>query len=147
MPLVDIELSINGSDLPSDVRDFLREAYLRVGQFVRNSPIRVNGFAPSGFATVYRFLRTIVEARLAPGNSFCEWGSGFGVAASLARADWQEAHYIARHRGRAGVLPVRRRGDKSRATWQAVRVDRRERYRRALLRFPGDQPRTDLPEK
>jgi len=84
VPLVDIELSINGSDLPSDVRAFLREAYLRVGQFVRNSPIRVNGFAPSGFATVYRSLRAIVEAKLAPGKSFCEWGSGFGVAASLA---------------------------------------------------------------
>jgi hypothetical protein len=44
VPLVDIKLSINGSDLPSDVRAFLREAYLRVGQFVRNNPIRVSGF-------------------------------------------------------------------------------------------------------
>ncbi len=84
MPLVDIELSVNGSDLPSDVRVFLREAYLRVGRFVRNSPIRVGGFAPSGFATVYRSLRAIAEAKLAPGNSFCEWGSGFGVVAALA---------------------------------------------------------------
>ena len=42
MPLVDTELSINGSDSPSDVRGFLREAYLRVGQCVRNNPIRVN---------------------------------------------------------------------------------------------------------
>ena len=84
MPLVDIELSIDGSDLPSDVRAFLREAYLRVGRFVTNSPIRVTGFAPSSFETVYQSLRAIGEAQLAPGNSFCEWGSGFGVAASLA---------------------------------------------------------------
>ncbi len=84
MPLVKIELSVNGSDLPSDVRVFLREAYLRVGQFVRNNPIRVSGFAPSGFATVYQSLRAIVEAKLAPGDLFCEWGSGFGVVASLA---------------------------------------------------------------
>ncbi len=84
MPLVKIEFSVNGSDLPSDVRVFLREAYLRVGQFVRNNPIRVSGFAPSGFAIVYQSLRAIVEAKLAPGNSFCEWGSGFGVVASLA---------------------------------------------------------------
>ena len=84
MPLVDIKLSIDGSDLPSDVRAFLCEAYLRVGQFVRNSPIRVSGFAPSGFATVYQSMRAIVEAKIAPGNSFCEWGSGFGVVASLA---------------------------------------------------------------
>jgi len=84
MPLVDIELSIDRSDLPSDVRAFLREAYLRVGQHVRNSPIRLSGFAPSGFATVYRSMRAIVEAKIASGNSFCEWGSGFGAVASLA---------------------------------------------------------------
>lgn len=84
MPLADIELSINGSDLPSDARAFLRESYLRVAQFVRNNPIRFSGFAPSGFATIYQSLRAIVEGKLAPGNSFCEWGSGFGVAASLA---------------------------------------------------------------
>ena len=84
MPLVDIELSINGSEFPSDVRVFLREASLRVGRFVENSPIRPGGFAPSGFGTVYQSLRAIAEAKLAPGNSFCEWGSGFGVAASLA---------------------------------------------------------------
>ena len=84
MPLVDIELSINGADFPRDVRVFLREASLRVGRFVGNSLIRAGGFAPSGFATVYQSLRAIAEAKLAPGNSFCEWGSGFGVAASLA---------------------------------------------------------------
>jgi len=84
MPLIDIELSIDESDLPSDVLAFLREAYLRVGEHVRNSPIRLSGFAPSGFATVHRSMRAIVEAKIASGNSFCEWGSGFGAVASLA---------------------------------------------------------------
>ncbi len=84
MPLVDMKLSIDRSDLPSDVRAFLHESYLRVGQHVRNSPIRLSGFAPSGFATVYRSMRAIVEAKIASGNSFCEWGSGFGAVASLA---------------------------------------------------------------
>ncbi len=84
MPLVDIEISINGSVLPDDVVAFLREADLRVSQFVRNSPIRVTGFVPSDFVTVYHALRAITEANLAPGNSLCEWGSGFGVVASLA---------------------------------------------------------------
>ena len=84
MPLVDVELSIHESDLPSDVRDYLREAHLRVGRYVEKSPIRISGFVPSGFATVYQSLRAIVDAKLAPGNSFCEWGSGFGVVASLA---------------------------------------------------------------
>ncbi len=84
MPLVDIEISINGSVLPDDVVAFLREADLRVSQFVRNSPIRVTGFAPSDFEIVYHVLRAIVDKNNTPGNLFCEWGSGFGVVASLA---------------------------------------------------------------
>ena len=84
MPLVDIEIPANGSVLPDDVRAFLGEADLRVSRFVRNSPIRVTGFVPSDFVTVYHALRAITEANLAPGTSMCEWGSGFGVVASLA---------------------------------------------------------------
>jgi hypothetical protein len=84
MPLVDIGISINGSVLPDDVVAFLSEADLRVSQFVRNSPIRVTGFVPSGFVSVYHALRAITAANLAPGTSLCEWGSGFGVVASLA---------------------------------------------------------------
>ena len=84
MPLLDIDISINGSVLPDDVVAFLREADLRVSQFVRNSSVRVTGFVPSDFVTVYHSLRAITEANLASGTSLCEWGSGFGVVASLA---------------------------------------------------------------
>ena len=84
MPLVDIKISTNGSVLPDDVAVFLREADMRVSQFVRNSHICVTGFVPSDFVTVYHALRAITEANLARGNSLCEWGSGFGVVASLA---------------------------------------------------------------
>ena len=84
MPLVDIEIAINGSVLPEEVVAFLREADLRVSEFVRNSPVSVTGFVPSDFVTVYKALRAITEADLAPGTSLCEWGSGFGVVASLA---------------------------------------------------------------
>ena len=84
MPLLDIDISINGSVLPDDVVAFLREADLRISQFVRNSPIRVTSFVPSDFVTVYHSLRAITEGNLAPGTSLCEWGSGFGVVASLA---------------------------------------------------------------
>ena len=84
MPLLDVDISINGSGLPSNVVAFLREAELRVSQFVRDSPDHVKGFVPSDFVTVYRSLRAITEANLAAGTSLCEWGSGFGVVASLA---------------------------------------------------------------
>lgn len=80
MPLVDIDISNIGSVLPDDVVAFLREADLRVSQFVRNSP----SFVPSDFVSVYHSLRAIAEANLATGTSLCEWGSGFGVVASLA---------------------------------------------------------------
>jgi len=84
VPLLDIEISTNGSVLPDDVGAFLLEADSRVSQFVTNSPIRLTGFVPSDFVTVYHALRAITEANLAPGTSLCEWGSGFGVVASLA---------------------------------------------------------------
>ena len=67
MPLVDIEISINGSDLPNQVVAFLREADSRVDQFVRNSPIRVIRFVPSDFVTVYHALRAITEGKRSGG--------------------------------------------------------------------------------
>ncbi len=99
MPLVDIEISVNGSVLPDDVVAFLHEADLRVSQFVRNSPIRVTGFVPSDFVTVYHALRAITEKNLAPGTSLCEWGSGFGVVASLAAMLEVNAYGIEIERG------------------------------------------------
>ncbi len=84
MPLVKIEVSVNGSDLPKDVGAFLRESNARVERYVTNSRIRVSGFVPSDFEIVYHALRAIVDKKMTPGKLFCEWGSGFGVVASLA---------------------------------------------------------------
>jgi SAM-dependent methyltransferase len=44
----------------------------------------VPGFVPSDFVGAYRVLRAVAEADAAPGVRLCEWGSGFGVNASLA---------------------------------------------------------------
>jgi hypothetical protein len=41
-------------------------------------------FVPSDFRAAYALLRTLASAELAPGNLFCEWGSGLGVATCLA---------------------------------------------------------------
>lgn len=84
MPLVEIELSNNDSNLPDEIVAFLREADLRVSQFLENTPRRATGFVPSDFKTVYHALQAITDANLASGTSLCEWGSGFGVVASLA---------------------------------------------------------------
>src|SRR5262249_39441274 len=81
MPLINLELPADAAAVPGDVRALLREAERRIGRFQAES--RVPGFVPSDFARAYRALRG-VAAGLAPGNLFCEWGSGFGVVACLA---------------------------------------------------------------
>src|SRR5947208_2272141 len=82
MPLVDVHLPEVREPLPADVRAFLREADRRIQRFRRDG--RVPAFVPSDYVRVYGTLRALAEADLAPGRLFCEWGSGFGVAACLA---------------------------------------------------------------
>lgn len=84
MPLIDVQIPISGGVLPDDVAALLREADLRINEFIRNDTSGGTGFIPSDFVTVYHALRAVTEANLAAGNSFCEWGSGFGVVTSLA---------------------------------------------------------------
>ena len=94
MPLTDIEFDINAESLPADVEAFLNEADARVEEFAVRHHVGNSGFVPSDYVTVYRALRAIVEAGLAPGESFCEWGSGFGVVASLAAMLGLHSHGI-----------------------------------------------------
>ena len=84
VPLVTIELPINDVALPRDVAEFIEEAESRVNEFVRQHAVRPTGFVASDSTTVYRALRTITETNLSTGTICCEWGSGLGVAASLA---------------------------------------------------------------
>lgn len=84
MPLVDVEIEIDRAELPADVAAFLEEADRRVTEYLVERPIQVAGFVPSNYETVYRALKAIADTHLAPGRAFCEWGSGFGVVASLA---------------------------------------------------------------
>ena len=82
MQLVDVDLVIDTGPLPGDVARFLREAERRIEQFQATS--RTHAFVPSDYAGAYHVLRAIAAANAAPGPRFCEWGSGFGVVASLA---------------------------------------------------------------
>jgi hypothetical protein len=82
MPLLDFFLPVAGDAPPRDVRTFLHEANRRIERFQRDHLIPA--FVPSDFARTYDALRTLAAGDLAPGNLFCEWGSGFGVVACLA---------------------------------------------------------------
>lgn len=83
MTLVEIKLPLSVRQLPDSVVEFLAEADERIEQFQRAHP-SLGGFVPSDFVTIYRALAAIVDANLAPGQAFCEWGSGLGVVTSLA---------------------------------------------------------------
>jgi hypothetical protein len=82
MPLLDLCLPVAADALPHDVRTFLQEADRRIERFQRNHVLPA--FVPSDFTRTYDALRTLAAGDLAPGNLFCEWGSGFGVVACLA---------------------------------------------------------------
>ena len=82
MPLANLLLPTTGDAPPRDVRTFLHEADRRIERFQRDH--HIPGFVPSDFARIYDALRSLAAADLAPGNLFCEWGSGFGVVACLA---------------------------------------------------------------
>jgi hypothetical protein len=64
------------------VRLFLDEADRRIERFLKEC--RVPGFVPCDFVRTYEVLRAMSEHGIAPGNHFCEWGSGFGVVSCLA---------------------------------------------------------------
>jgi hypothetical protein len=82
MPLANLNLTIAANSVPGEVRRFLREAERRIERFQRTT--RIWGFVPSDGGRAYGVLRALAAAHLTPGGLFCEWGSGFGVVASLA---------------------------------------------------------------
>lgn len=84
MALVDVEFSVKNRTLNGRVARFLRDADERITEFYRTSRGSCSGFVPSDYAPIYEALEAIVDQNLATGNSFCEWGSGFGVVASMA---------------------------------------------------------------
>lgn len=67
---------------PPDVRRFLRAATLRIERF--HGRCHVPAFVSSDFRLAYAALRLVMDSGLAPGDRFCEWGSGLGVVCGLA---------------------------------------------------------------
>jgi len=82
LPLVKVCLPVGNPALPGDVRAFLREAGRRIDRSCFEN--HVPAFVASDFRLAYETLRALVESDLAPGDLFCEWGSGLGVVACLA---------------------------------------------------------------
>jgi hypothetical protein len=92
MPLVDVPIPHDDRPLPHRVQRFLKEADIRVNEALHES--HAPAFVPSDYEGVFRSLRALVDGPLLRGNRFLEWGSGLGVATSLAAILEFEAHGI-----------------------------------------------------
>ena len=62
----------------------IRETGRRVDEFTRNQRPPIDNFVVCDPGIVSDCLDWIVSEQLAPGERFCEWGSGFGVASMVA---------------------------------------------------------------
>ena len=82
MPLVEVELAVDGAALPREVDAFLREADRRIEAHFKR-PVARLGLSPA-ITPARTPSCAIAAASVAPGTRFCEWGSGFGVVTALA---------------------------------------------------------------
>ncbi len=85
MPLIQLTPDLIEETPPEPVQRLLTDAAERIEDFIEgrlDNPIP--GFVPSEFDRAWCGLQTVAQRGLAPGRSFCEWGSGFGVVACMA---------------------------------------------------------------
>ncbi|MCA9213307.1 MAG: hypothetical protein KDB27_09595 [Planctomycetales bacterium] len=87
MPLANIECNVDDSFIPVNVETLIKAADARVKAFIdRKCDTQFAGFVPSESKLVYGALRGLIQSGALNGNSFCEWGSGFGTVTCLAAA-------------------------------------------------------------
>ena len=80
-----IDLQLDESPLPKQVKNFLTEAESRIDKlFDTEKNRKVPRFIPSNAELVYKHLSAIVSGDFCLGNNYCEWGSGYGVGTCLA---------------------------------------------------------------
>lgn len=82
MALVPVEIPRISDPIPSEVETYLAEARSRISEYSDDN--QAPAFVACDFEPVYEAIRSVRQTNLAAGNVFCEWGSGFGVVASLA---------------------------------------------------------------
>jgi len=75
-------LQYHETPLDQDVELFLIDAEQRIEQFHQSH--FTPGFVSCNHRQIYHALHFLNSTNAAPGNLFCEWGSGYGVASCLA---------------------------------------------------------------
>ena len=85
VPIEQIDLQLDESPLPKQVKNFLTEAESRIDKlFDTEKNRKVPRFIPSNAELVYKHLSAIFSGDFCLGNNYCEWGSGYGVGTCLA---------------------------------------------------------------
>ena len=84
--LVDIPVphSITRAALSPAAARLIQDASRRIDYFTRSHRPRIDNFVVCDFALADAAIDWICRERLLCGDSFCEWGSGLGVVASMA---------------------------------------------------------------
>ena len=82
--LQSVDVSFENAQLPPDVTRFVKELEERLALFLEGKPFAQDGFVACDHRAVAKALIGVQQTQLASGNSFCEWGSGFGGVASVA---------------------------------------------------------------
>ena len=83
VPLADADLA--AVVLPPHVEELIVEAERRFQIWeTERLETPIYSFFQCDYGVVYGGLHVFTERRLAPGRSFCEWGSGQGVVAMMA---------------------------------------------------------------
>ena len=95
MPYEEIPYTVEDTKLPPEIAAFINEADRRCDLFYdQKLNKRYPRYVPSEPAQVYAALRYVTEQGLPLGETFIEWGSGFGVATGIAAQLGYEAYGI-----------------------------------------------------
>jgi len=101
MALELIELAWEQQPVPGQAaQELIDDAQDRIERFFRARPTAdaIPSFVACDFVMADRAISAVVDAGMAPGPVFCEWGAGFAVAAGLAALHGLGAHGIEIHR-------------------------------------------------
>lgn len=95
MPIKEIDLKIEEKKLPEKVKNYLREANLRIDKLFETEKNRkVPRFIPCNDELLYHWLSAIKDSDLCLGQVYCEWGSAYGVGTCLASLLGYESYGI-----------------------------------------------------
>lgn len=85
MALQELTLTLDPSTMPEEVSDLIDEADKRDAAFFEAGlGKKYSRYVPSDPTVAHAAIAYLREKRMLRGNCFCEWGCGFGVAASIA---------------------------------------------------------------